>query len=128
MLSALATEFVGARSRSPALLLSSHEQDDCIIPDEPGKNIVKVQFFWANVKRLQWPFQSRKSGHFEPRICGHLIPRLTDPLSKPKAHPVIGIAWQPQVGEGVCPAPALGDLPTGEQKERDGVKRLPTSA
>lgn len=77
LLSALATEFVGAQSRSPALLLSSHEQDDCITPDEPGKDIIKVQRFWANVKRLQWTFQSRKSGHFEPRICGHLIPRLT---------------------------------------------------
>jgi hypothetical protein len=77
MLSALATEFVGAQSRSPALLLSSHEQKDCITPEEPGIEVFKVLCFWSNVKRLHWTFQSRKSGLSEPRICGLLIPRLT---------------------------------------------------
>jgi len=49
----------------------------------------------VNLKKSQWTFQSRKSGHFEPRFCGLLIPRLTGHPT-PSQHS----AWLPSSAQG----------------------------
>jgi len=69
---------VGARGRSPPEPLSSARAKRLYHERTAGQlSIVKVQCFRVNLKKSQWTFQSRKSGHFKPRFCGHFIPRLT---------------------------------------------------